>query len=126
VLVLGGTPLHALSGRVHEFYTKIRHPGTRDPAASDTAATTVDEDTKRTQPLRRSRPRRRIGAMANGGGADDTSGGDLPYDSPVLAAKEASRRGRSAKAEKPDSDPTAVADSTPSEPGDDKGAKASA
>jgi S-DNA-T family DNA segregation ATPase FtsK/SpoIIIE len=123
VLVLGGTPLHALSGRVHELYTKIRHPGARPSAEGDLTA--VDEDSRRTQPLRRSRPRRRIGAMTRGGAGGDT-GGDVPYDSPVLAGKEGRQRGRSANADVSGADDAtrATVDVAPAEPVEaDKGAK---
>jgi S-DNA-T family DNA segregation ATPase FtsK/SpoIIIE len=120
VLVLGGTPLHALSSRVHDFYTRIRHPGSAGSSAN--GDTLVDEDAKRTQPLRRSRPRRRIGAMTQGG-SDDAVGGDLPYDSPVLAGKEA-QRARSTGADASGTEARATVDAAPDPADADKGAKA--
>ena len=96
VLVVGGTPLHALPERGREFWAKVLNKQPAGEAADDTA---VDEDAKQTQPLRRSRSRRRIGAMTKG---EDAAGqgadGEKPYDSPVLEGREIGRRGKGRKA----------------------------
>ena len=54
VLVLGGTPVHALPEKARELWAKVRgRPG--PDAAEEADSTSVDEDAKQTQPLRRSR-----------------------------------------------------------------------
>ncbi len=70
VLVLVGTPLHALPDRSREFWAKVRHKDAEAGADKPADETAVDEDGKQTQPLRRSRSRRRIGAMAGSDGDD--------------------------------------------------------
>jgi DNA segregation ATPase FtsK/SpoIIIE, S-DNA-T family len=101
LLVLGGTPVHALPERAREVWAKVNPKAAAQAgdSAHETSAdeTGIDEDGKQTQPLRRSRSaRRRIAAMAksrSGEDGDDETG-DKPYDSPVLEGRELGKRGK--------------------------------
>ncbi len=79
LLVVTSTPLHAVPERLRSLRDRVlRRPG----------ATAVDDDlgSETPEPLRRSRPRRRVGVMAEEPDADDLDrGADAPYDSPVIA-----------------------------------------
>jgi DNA segregation ATPase FtsK/SpoIIIE, S-DNA-T family len=107
VLVLGGTPVHALPEKARELWAKVRRRP--DDSEAEAETTTVDEDAKDTQPLRRSR-RRRIGVMAKSG-QDDGEAGERPYDSPVLEGREITKRsGKKAQPEDPDAADATKAD----------------
>ncbi|MEQ7005185.1 DNA translocase FtsK 4TM domain-containing protein [Actinopolymorpha sp. B17G11] len=111
LLVLGGTPVHALPERSRELWAKV-NPKAAAAQAGDSAGdqTSIDEDAKQTQPLRRSRSaRRRIAAMAkSSSGADgDDETGDKPYDSPVLEGREVAKRGKKGATTADDTDPAA-------------------
>ena len=105
VLVITGTPVYQIPTRL---------AAARDRALGRTTAEEATPDAEETQPLKRSRPRRRVGSM-QGDDVDEDSG-DKPYDSPVLEGREIGRRGKK-KGGAPDVD----ADATP-----DAGAPAAA
>jgi S-DNA-T family DNA segregation ATPase FtsK/SpoIIIE len=92
LLVLGGTPVHALPDRARELWAKI-NPNTAARAKATGQEVGDDEDSKPTQPLRRPRSRRRVGAMTKAEDGDESSG-DRPYDSPVLEGREIAKRAR--------------------------------
>ncbi len=81
VLVITGTPLYQVPARLAE--ARDRMLGRTRPAEDEVSAT---EDTA---PLKRSRPRRRVGAMAED---VDEDRGDKPYDTPVLENRALKRR----------------------------------
>ena len=89
VLVITSTPVHAVPERLSALRDRLlRRPA---PTELDDGA-----DLETLEPLRRSRPRRRVGAMAVDGDDDDdeadddnvsidlTHHADAPYDSPVI------------------------------------------
>jgi len=83
VLVLTATPVYAVPQRLAGL-ARIALGRQRTPDEAD-------DDASGTEP-KRSRPRRRVGSMS-----DDT-GGDLPYDSPVLGGAPPPWRGRGRRA----------------------------
>jgi S-DNA-T family DNA segregation ATPase FtsK/SpoIIIE len=89
VLVITATPVHTLPSRLAELRDHLlgRTPVTDTEAGPD----------EETQPLKRGRPRRRVGSMRPSDGGEDL--GDKPYDSPVLEGREIGKRGRSNAAE---------------------------
>ncbi len=90
VLVITGTPLYQVPTRLGAARDKLL--GRTAPEQSEA---TPEEGTA---PLTRSRPRRRVGAMADD---VDPSAGDQPYETPVLEAR-ALRRKATATPEEPD------------------------
>jgi S-DNA-T family DNA segregation ATPase FtsK/SpoIIIE len=82
VLVITATPVYQLPARLGALRDQLlgRHRTVPEGEA--------DPDKEDTQSLRRSRPRRRVGAMA-----DDADLGDKPYDSPVLEDRALRKRG---------------------------------
>ncbi|GAA2756718.1 FtsK/SpoIIIE family DNA translocase [Actinopolymorpha rutila] len=96
VVVVGGTPLHALPERFREAWDHhILRKDTGGDADGADGETDVKGDAP-TQPLRRSRSRRRVGAAAKSENDGEESGfsGDAPYDSPVLEGRELGKRGK--------------------------------
>jgi S-DNA-T family DNA segregation ATPase FtsK/SpoIIIE len=85
VLVITGTPLYQVPSRLRAGRDRLL------------GRTPVDEEevspTEETAPLKRSRPRRRVGAMADD---VDPDLGDQPYDTPVLEERALKRRGKAA------------------------------
>ncbi len=96
MVVVGGTPLHALPERFRGLWDHhILRKDTGEDADGADAETDVKGDPP-TQPLRRSRSRRRVGASAKSDGDGEESGftADAPYDSPVLEGRELGKRGK--------------------------------
>ncbi|MET9021323.1 DNA translocase FtsK 4TM domain-containing protein [Actinopolymorpha sp. NPDC004070] len=95
VVVVGGTPLHALPERLRDVWNHhILRKDTGEDADGADGETDVKGDAP-TQPLRRSRSRRRVGASAKGEDGDESGfTGDHPYDSPVLEGRELGKRGK--------------------------------
>ncbi|NUR08825.1 MAG: DNA translocase FtsK [Nocardioidaceae bacterium] len=83
-LVITGTPLYQLPARLGAGRDRLLG---RTPAGEEASA---EDDT---QPIKRTRPRRRVGSMADD---VDPDRGDLPYDSPVLEDGPKKRRGKAA------------------------------
>ncbi len=83
VLVITGTPVYQIPTRLAETRDRMLGRSREEPA------TPASEDT---QPLKRSRPRRRVGSMS--GDDVDEDMGDKPYDSPVLEGRELGKRGK--------------------------------
>ncbi|MGN6244183.1 MAG: DNA translocase FtsK [Motilibacteraceae bacterium] len=73
LLVVTATPLHAVPERLRALRDTLLH---RSPPAAPEPAPAAE-------PLKRSRPRKRVGAMAPDGSGDDLPTGDVPFDSPV-------------------------------------------
>jgi S-DNA-T family DNA segregation ATPase FtsK/SpoIIIE len=96
VLVITGTPVYQVPARLAELRDRLlgRTPPTEEPAVEEEA-----------QPLKRSRPRRRVGAMAE----TDEPTGDQPYDTPVLEERALGKR-----------KPKAVVPEQPSAPGEER------
>ena len=88
VLVITGTPVYQIPERLK---------GLRDKALGRTTDAETAADTEATAPLNRSRPRRRVGSMAD----VDTDMGDKPYDSPVLEGRALSKRRKAAQEDAP-------------------------
>jgi DNA segregation ATPase FtsK/SpoIIIE, S-DNA-T family len=85
VLVITGTPVYQVPARLAELRDKLLG---RTPPEDE-----VPADEEETAPIKRARPRRRVGAMAE----VDPDAGDQPYDTPVLEDRALSRRkGRAA------------------------------
>jgi S-DNA-T family DNA segregation ATPase FtsK/SpoIIIE len=82
LLVITGTPVYQVPTRLREGRDRLLGRTPVEPA--ETAAE------EQTEPLKRARPRRRVGSMA----ADDVDPdlGDQPYDSPVLEDRALRRR----------------------------------
>jgi len=81
VLVVTGTPVYQIPERLKRL---------RDQALRRTTDEKPAADPETAEPLNRSRPRRRVGRMAD----VDEEMGDKPYDSPVLEGRALSRRGK--------------------------------
>jgi S-DNA-T family DNA segregation ATPase FtsK/SpoIIIE len=79
VLVITGTPVYQVPARLAAQRDRLlgRTPPAEEPV--------VEEET---EPLKRSRPRRRVGSMAD----VDETGGDQPYDTPVLEERALGKR----------------------------------
>ena len=86
VLVITGTPVYQIPERLR---------GLRDKALGRTTDAEPAPEAEQTQPLKRSRPRRRVGSMTE----VDEDAGDKPYDSPVLEGRELGKRGKKAEPE---------------------------
>ncbi|SDT12616.1 FtsK/SpoIIIE family DNA translocase [Actinopolymorpha singaporensis] len=94
VVVVGGTPLHALPERFHDLWDRARGKETGEDAEGTGGAADAKGEPP-TQPLRRSRSRRRIGAAkSEDAGEDSDFAGEAPYDSPVLEGRELGKRGK--------------------------------
>ena len=85
LLVITATPVYQVPARLGGLRDQLL--GRHRTAAEGEG----DPDKEDTQSLRRSRPRRRVGAMA-----DDADLGDKPYDSPVLEDRALRKRGAAA------------------------------
>jgi len=83
LLVLTSTPVHALPGRARQLRDTLLH---RPSAAVDGEAVV-----EAPPPLRRSRPRRRVGALT-----DAPPTGDEPFDTPLVPGAAATADGTSA------------------------------
>jgi DNA segregation ATPase FtsK/SpoIIIE, S-DNA-T family len=83
VLVITGTPVYQVPNR-------LRHLRDRLLGRTAAAETSQDEPAAAAEPLKRSRPRRRVGSMSD----VDESAGDQPYDTPVLEDRALSKRGK--------------------------------
>src|SRR4051794_10597436 len=95
VLVITGTPVYQVPTRLRELRDRLLG---RTPAAADAPAPEEAE----TAPLKRSRPRRRVGSMAQDATVDPDAG-DPAYDSPVLEERALGRRkGKAAVPEQPE------------------------
>ncbi|HET8716570.1 MAG TPA: DNA translocase FtsK 4TM domain-containing protein [Nocardioidaceae bacterium] len=81
VLVITATPVYQIPERLALLRDTLM--GRRPVADAEEAGA------EQTQPLKRSRPRRRVGAMS---GEDEVPEGDRPYDSPVLEGRALSKR----------------------------------
>jgi S-DNA-T family DNA segregation ATPase FtsK/SpoIIIE len=80
VLVITGTPVYQVPSRLREQ---------RDRLLGRTAHAEPQEQTPaETEPLKRSRPRRRVGSMTD----VDATSGDQPYDTPVLEDRALGKR----------------------------------
>ena len=77
LLVVTATPLHAVPERAKATWARLLH---RAPAET---TQTEPADIAPVEPLRRSRPRRRVGALAGASEADE------PYESPVVSTTDA-------------------------------------
>ena len=77
LLVVTATPLHAVPERAKATWARLLH---RPPAET---TQTEPADIAPLEPLRRSRPRRRVGALAGASEADE------PYESPVVSTTDA-------------------------------------
>jgi DNA segregation ATPase FtsK/SpoIIIE, S-DNA-T family len=86
VLVVTATPVYQIPNRLASLRDRLLgRSRTADSA-------TVEQEQ---EPLKRSRPRRRVGSMAPQEGDDDfTPEGDPAYDSPVMVERELGKRGR--------------------------------
>jgi len=84
VLVITGTPVYQIPARLAHGRDRLLGRGT-DPTPE------ADQE-ERTEPLKRSRPRRRVGSMSKGDDLDPASG-EQAYASPVLEERELGRRG---------------------------------
>ncbi len=82
LLVITATPVHQLPAR---FVALRDHVLGRTSGAPETDGL----DTEPTAPLKRGRPRRRVGSMV-----DDAPEGEEPYDTPLLEGREFSKRKR--------------------------------
>ena len=105
VLVITGTPVYQVPTRLRELRDRLLG---RTPPEPEVPAT--DE----TAPLTRSRPRRRVGSMAD----VDPDMGDQPYDTPVLEDRAFGRR--KAKAERTSDDETPDIPAQAAAPADEK------
>jgi S-DNA-T family DNA segregation ATPase FtsK/SpoIIIE len=83
VLVITGTPVYQVPNR-------LRHLRDRLLGRTAAAETSQDAPAAAAEPLKRSRPRRRVGSMSD----VDESAGDQPYDTPVLEDRALSKRGK--------------------------------
>src|SRR4051794_38405207 len=95
VLVITGTPVYQVPTRLRELRDRLlgrTAPATEEPAPEEEQAA----------PLKRSRPRRRVGSMADS--AVDPDAGDQAYDTPVLEDRALGRRrgGATAVPEQPE------------------------
>ncbi|HET7532120.1 MAG TPA: DNA translocase FtsK 4TM domain-containing protein [Nocardioidaceae bacterium] len=84
VLVITGTPVYQIPTRLAAARDRLL--GRTPEGAGDQAS-----DEEATQPLKRSRPRRRVGSMADD---VDPDMGDKPYDTPVLEDRALKKRGK--------------------------------
>ncbi len=91
VLVVTGTPVYQVPQRLAALRDRLLG---RSAAADDAESPSAAGE--ETAPLKRSRPRRRVGSMRAKDGEDDefTPEGDPAYDSPVMVDRELSKRGR--------------------------------
>jgi DNA segregation ATPase FtsK/SpoIIIE, S-DNA-T family len=88
VLVITGTPVYQIPTRL---------AAARDRLLGRTPEGAGADDDEKTAPLKRGRPRRRVGSMS--GDDVDPDMGDKPYDSPVLEGRALSKRGKKGAAE---------------------------
>jgi S-DNA-T family DNA segregation ATPase FtsK/SpoIIIE len=85
VLVVTATPVYQIPRRLASLRDRLLGRSHAAPEDGQEAA----------EPLKRSRPRRRVGSMAPREGDDDfTPEGDPAYDSPVMVERELGKRGR--------------------------------
>ena len=92
VLVITATPLYQVPERLAELRDRMLG---RVPEEQEEASPTED-----TAPLKRSRPRRRVGSMAEDDVDPDL--GDAPYDTPVLEERAPARPEEEARCRDPD------------------------
>ncbi|MDP9822659.1 S-DNA-T family DNA segregation ATPase FtsK/SpoIIIE [Nocardioides massiliensis] len=130
VLVITATPVYQVPARLRalgdQMMGRTAPAEGADGADDDTVALAPGEEPK---PLKRRRPRRRQGAMADGDGDDDAlePGGPDAYDSPVLAERELAKRRKKADPDAPydvDADVAAadLVSTSSTDQGSDKGA----
>ncbi|MFT4010970.1 MAG: DNA translocase FtsK 4TM domain-containing protein [Nocardioidaceae bacterium] len=87
VLVVTATPVYQIPQRLAALRDKLLGR-TPEPESEE------NDETGQAEPLKRSRPRRRVGAMTRNDGDLDEDMGDKPYDSPVLIERELGKRGK--------------------------------
>jgi S-DNA-T family DNA segregation ATPase FtsK/SpoIIIE len=91
LLVITATPVYQIPTRLASLRDRLlgRHP-------EATPAAPGAEIPEQASPLKRGRPRRRVGSMTQGTeeGAEFTPEGDPAYDSPVMVERELAKRGR--------------------------------
>ncbi|MDQ1617575.1 MAG: segregation ATPase FtsK/SpoIIIE, family [Actinomycetota bacterium] len=75
LLVVTATPLHAVPGRTRAALAKLLHRTVQEPGE-----TPQEPAIAPLEPLKRRRPRRRVGALTD----DEPAETDQPYDNPVL------------------------------------------
>ncbi len=103
-LVITGTPLYQLPARLAEA---------RDRMLGRTPATGEASATEETAPLKRSRPRRRVGALTD----VDEDTGDQPYETPVLEDRAfGKRKGKATAAETAEPEAEERAEAPPHSP----------
>ncbi len=95
LLVITGTPIHAIPERARSAWAKLLHK----PDATD--ETSVDPDSEETVTIKRGKSKRRIGSMRKAGETDE-DGGPIAYDSPILEGREIAKRGKKAPAPEPE------------------------
>jgi DNA segregation ATPase FtsK/SpoIIIE, S-DNA-T family len=78
LLVLTATPVHAIPRRLRELVDRLTGGGARAHADGSGSAS-GDADATADAPLKRSRPRRRVGALPD----DEGRAGDEPFETPV-------------------------------------------
>ncbi|HSJ20249.1 MAG TPA: DNA translocase FtsK 4TM domain-containing protein [Nocardioidaceae bacterium] len=88
VLVITGTPVYQIPTRLAAARDRLLGRAPEGAGA---------DDDEKTAPLKRGRPRRRVGSMS--GDDVDPDMGDKPYDSPVLEGRALSKRGKKGAAE---------------------------
>jgi S-DNA-T family DNA segregation ATPase FtsK/SpoIIIE len=76
VLVITATPLHTIPTRARQARDRVLGRSSQVPTEGD--------ETQPVEPLRRSRPRRRVGVLAGSSAAEPGSVLDQPYDTPLL------------------------------------------
>jgi S-DNA-T family DNA segregation ATPase FtsK/SpoIIIE len=93
LLVITATPVNAIPRRLRELRDRLLRRQASNSEPTEAAP----------EPLRRSRPRRRVAVMQ----ADDT--GDVPFDTPVVEEEKPVRKGRAAKVEPEAAEPQPAA-----------------
>ncbi|HEX7186887.1 MAG TPA: DNA translocase FtsK 4TM domain-containing protein [Actinomycetes bacterium] len=87
LLVVTATPVHAVPDRTRATLARLLHRGAPGAAADESATPDASPRLGPLEPLKRRRPRRRQGALAEAEVATDA-----PYDSPVVVPAEGSAR----------------------------------
>ncbi len=107
VLVITGTPLYQVPTRLAGLRDKLLgRTATEQPAGADGTAEAPEAGTA---PLKRSRPRRRVGALADD---VDPGAGDQPYETPVLEERALRRKAKAATEESDEPDASGTPDAS--------------
>src|SRR4051812_27775804 len=89
ILVITGTPVYQVPARLREQRDRVLGRTPRhERGEPHEPGGPQEQSTAETEPLKRSRPRRRVGSMTDG---DETTG-DQPYDTPVLEDRALGKR----------------------------------